>query len=44
MAIFFLVRDIHKFYYDDYLTIIKTYLRHIIFYDCSEIAIGNAKN
>jgi len=26
-----------------YSTTVKTYLRHAIFYDCSEIAIGNAK-
>jgi len=25
-------------------TQVKIYLRHTIFYDCSEIAIGNAKN
>jgi len=44
MAVFF--KDyIHKFYYNnDYLTIAKTYLRYTIFYDCSEIAIGNVKN
>jgi len=41
---FFLVRVIHKFYHNDYLTTAKTYLRYIIFYDCSEIAIGNTKN
>jgi len=43
---FFLVRDyIHKFCYNnDYSTTAKTYLRHAIFYDCSEIAIDNAKN
>jgi len=38
---FFLVKDyIHKFYNNDYLITAKTYLRHAIFYDCSEIAIG----
>jgi len=44
----FLVRDyIHKFYllYNIYYLITaKIYLRHAIFYDCSEIAIGNTKN
>jgi len=43
---FFLVKDyIRKFCYNnDYSTTAKTYLRHVIFYDCSEIAIDNAKN
>jgi len=47
MVVFiFLVKDyIHKFCYsNDYLTTVKTYLKHVIFYDCSEIAIGNIKN
>jgi len=40
----FLVKDIHKLYYNnDYSTIVKTYLRHAIFYDCSEIAISMSK-
>jgi len=45
-SLFFLVRDyIHKFCdNNDYLTTAKTYLRYAIFYDCSTIAIGNAKN
>jgi len=39
MAVFFLVRDyIYKFCYNNgYSTTAKTYLRHAIFYNCSEI-------
>jgi len=49
MTVFFLVRDyIKKFCYNNnynnYSTTTKTYLRHAIVYDGSEIAIGNAKN
>jgi len=45
MAVF-LVRDyIHKFCYNNnYSILVKTYLKHVIFYDCSEIAIDNAKS
>jgi len=45
MGVFFLVKDyIYKFgYNNDYSTTAKTYLRHAIFYDCSEIAIGSQK-
>jgi len=43
MAIF-LEKDIHKLYYDnDYSTIVKTYLRYAIFYDCSKITISMPK-
>jgi len=45
MAVFLVKDYIHKFYYNnDYLITAKTYLKHAIFYDCSQIAIDNVKN
>jgi len=50
MAVFLIKKlYIHKFCYNnhnnnDYSITAKTYLRYAIFYNCSEIMIGNAKN
>jgi len=44
MTVFFFSKRLHKFCYNnDYSITAKTYLRHAIFYECSEIAIGNTK-
>jgi len=41
----FLVKDyVHKFCYNNDSIKVKIYLKRAIFYDCSEIAIGNVKN
>jgi len=46
MTIFFIKRLYSQICYNNnnYSTTAKTYLRHAIFYNCSEIAIDNVKN